>query len=101
MLLGILLFYAVLSPNSFAERIQAVTILGTIAGALALITNLHFTSQTVDNARRSFDLQAKSQKDERYFRASQQLGDDSEAARIGAIFSLERLAKDLMTTMSR
>jgi hypothetical protein len=87
--------FAVLSPQGFEQRREAITIVATIAGAMALFMNLFFTSRTVENSRRTLEHSQDSQKAERFFRASEQLGNrDSEDVRIAALFSLERLAKD-------
>lgn len=79
--------YWLINPDSVEERKDALTMIGTGIAAIALVGNLIVTS-------RSLDHQKTSQRDERFFRASEQLGAESEAARIGALFSLERLSKE-------
>src|SRR3712207_3611902 len=96
-LVALLVTVAVVPPRppTLAERQDALTTVAPLVGAVVLGLNLVFTGRTVENPRRALDHAQENQKAERFFKASEQLGDkDSEDVRIAALYSLERLAND-------
>jgi uncharacterized protein YjbI with pentapeptide repeats len=80
------------------ERIQLVndtrrTSSQFIGGSLVLL-GLYFTWQTVQATYRSAQLSQESQITDRYYRAIQAVGSDRPEVRLGAIYALERIARE-------
>jgi hypothetical protein len=69
------------------------TLVQAVAGA-ALIGGLYFTAQTLRTTNDTLELNRVGQVTERFTRAITELGDDKIDVRLGAIYALERIAKE-------
>jgi hypothetical protein len=68
--------------------------LAQIVGGLALVGTLYFTWRRVTATERTVEISQESYITERFTQAIAQLGDDKLEVRLGAIYALERIAKD-------
>ena len=66
----------------------------TLAAGVAAAGALAFTALNFALSRRTFELAEQGQVTERYTKAIEQLGSQHMAVRIGAIYALERIARD-------
>lgn len=90
-------FYEWLSPSTPSERIEFIAAITQLMSGLALLGGLLFTFQTVRNSVSSLDHQRKSERNERFFSAIEQLGNSNVDIRVGAAHALGQLASESET----
>ncbi|MFC8043353.1 pentapeptide repeat-containing protein [Nocardia sp. NPDC057353] len=82
--------------RGIADRFRGITV-AEIAGlvtALTAIGAVLFTARSFEASRWQVELQRETQINDRYYKAVSQLGSENLDIRLGAIYSLERLAVD-------
>lgn len=77
-----------------SERNEVMRTVLTAVGATALLLQLRYTHQTTRTAIRTQEVTERGNEHDLFFRATEQLGSTSEEARLGALYSLESLARD-------
>lgn len=83
-----------INPQTASERIDMMTGLAQVIGGGALLFGLLFTYKGLVNSRETLEHSQTSQLNERFFKAVEQLGNDSPVVRAGALYALGMLAKD-------
>lgn len=90
-----------LQPSSPSARAEFAKTAAQALGGMALLVGLYFTYRTVQASRATLslavdkqDLDRMGQVAERFTKSLEQLGSTSEGVRTGALYALERLARD-------
>ncbi len=106
------MLWAIVNPQNPDERTNLLKIFFTIIGGIGFAIGLYFTYQTVENARETVRITKETAEatraasdrqelNERFHKASELLSSSSEAAKIGALFSLERMSRESDVTYSQ
>ena len=83
-----------IDPATGAERREVITLLAQIVGGIVLTIGVGVTWRRMTFTEQTLRVTEQGQITERYTRAIEHLGHEKPAVRMGAIYALERLAKD-------
>ncbi|MFI9552740.1 pentapeptide repeat-containing protein [Nonomuraea endophytica] len=85
---------AELHNTARGSRLQVINTLGIVFGLIFTAGSLVFTAQTLNATRQDQRILQEGQITDRYIRSIEKLGDKNPDIQLGAIYALERIAKD-------
>ena len=85
------LLYRWTAPEGFDQRIEFARGVAQIVIATTVLVGLWFTQKTVRNSQHTLDHSRRTEAASMYARAVDQLGEESEAVQLGALYTLQSL----------